>query len=325
MSPPVASAPSRTPPGCGRAMRRTCSTRSTRVVRERRFRLVVDYGYSAASFVLPLVVGPLGVEAISAHGFFAEEVGDRETLAQAIGHTKRLVTAIGADLGAVFDQSGERLYLVDEQGHEVPVDQALLLFVSCSRSAGRGQGGLPDHGHEQDRRSRRRSARDHPDAELAQRADERGGRRRRRLCGRGRRRLRLSGVPARLRRRREPREAARAPRADGRPLSELVGELPAPTLSTAGSPVPGRRRASSCACSTSGWRDATSISPTESSSGRARLVAGAARSRRAARASVCRRRHNRSREQLERELRDLLEEIMQGDSAAPRTSVEASS
>jgi mannose-1-phosphate guanylyltransferase / phosphomannomutase len=98
-------------------------------IRARRFRIVVDYGYSAASFVLPLVVGPLGVEAISAHGFFAEELGERETLAQAIGHTKRLVTAIGADLGAVFDQSGERLYLVDEQGHEVPVDQTLLLYV----------------------------------------------------------------------------------------------------------------------------------------------------------------------------------------------------
>jgi mannose-1-phosphate guanylyltransferase/phosphomannomutase len=98
-------------------------------VRERRFRIVVDYGYSAASFVLPLVVGPLGVEAISAHGFFADEMADRETLSQAIGHTKRLVTAIGADLGAVFDQSGERLYLVDERGHEVPVDQMLLLYV----------------------------------------------------------------------------------------------------------------------------------------------------------------------------------------------------
>ena len=98
-------------------------------IRSRRFRIVVDYGYSAASFLLPLVVGPLGVEAISAHGFFAEESGERETLAQAIGHTKRLVTAIGADFGAVFDQSGERLYLIDEEGHEVPVDQTLLLYV----------------------------------------------------------------------------------------------------------------------------------------------------------------------------------------------------
>jgi mannose-1-phosphate guanylyltransferase / phosphomannomutase len=112
--------------------------------RARRFRIVVDYGYSAASFVLPLVVGPLGVESISAHGFFAQEVGQRETLSQAIGHTKRLVTAIGADLGAVFDQSGERLYLVDEQGHEVPVDQALLLYVRLLADRGeRGKAVFP--------------------------------------------------------------------------------------------------------------------------------------------------------------------------------------
>ena len=99
-------------------------------IRERGFRIVVDYGYSAASFVLPLVVGPLGVEAVSAHGFFADDGGTgRQPLAQTIGRTKTLVTSIGADFGAVFDQSGERLFLVDEQGHDVPVDQALLLFV----------------------------------------------------------------------------------------------------------------------------------------------------------------------------------------------------
>ena len=113
-------------------------------IRERHFRIVVDYGYSAASFVLPLVVGPLGVEAISAHGFFAEELGERESLAQAIGHTKRLVTAIGADLGAVFDQSGERLYLVDDHGHEVPVDQTLLLYVRLLADRGiKGKAAFP--------------------------------------------------------------------------------------------------------------------------------------------------------------------------------------
>ena len=114
-------------------------------VRARRFRIVVDYGYSASSFVLPLVVGPMGVEAISAHGFFAEETADRETLAQAVGHTKRLVTAIGADLGAVFDQSGERLYLIDELGREVPVDQTLLLYVRLLAQRGiHGKAAFPN-------------------------------------------------------------------------------------------------------------------------------------------------------------------------------------
>jgi mannose-1-phosphate guanylyltransferase/phosphomannomutase len=86
--------------------------------------------------VLPLVVGPLGVEAVSSHGFFAEESGVQGTLSQAIGQTKKLVTAISADLGAVFDRAAERLYLIDDAGREVPVEQALLLFLSLISAAG---------------------------------------------------------------------------------------------------------------------------------------------------------------------------------------------
>ena len=47
------------------------------------------------------------------------------------------MTAVGADLGAVFDRAAERLYLVDEHGREVPVEQALLLFLSLIGAAGR--------------------------------------------------------------------------------------------------------------------------------------------------------------------------------------------
>jgi mannose-1-phosphate guanylyltransferase/phosphomannomutase len=112
-------------------------------VRARRFRIVVDYGWSAASFVLPLIVGPLGVEALSAHGFFTDG-GERGSLAQAIGQTKKLVTAVGADLGAVFDASAERLYLVDDQGREVPVEQTLLLFLRLIGESGvRGKVAFP--------------------------------------------------------------------------------------------------------------------------------------------------------------------------------------
>ena len=56
---------------------------------------------------------------------------------------------IGADLGAVFDQSGERLYLVDDQGHEVPVDQTLLLYVHLLAERGDKEGGVPGHRDEQ--------------------------------------------------------------------------------------------------------------------------------------------------------------------------------
>jgi mannose-1-phosphate guanylyltransferase/phosphomannomutase len=107
-------------------------------VRARGFRIVVDYGFSASSYLLPLVLAPLGVEVVAAHAFPSDgETGGTGDLATLVGHTKRLVPAVGADLGAVFDRAGERLYLVDEQAHEIPVEQTLLLYLRLIGSNGR--------------------------------------------------------------------------------------------------------------------------------------------------------------------------------------------
>ena len=58
------------PSAYARATRTTCSTRSTwRRSASAASGIVIDYGYSAASFVLPLVLAPLGVEVVSAHEF----------------------------------------------------------------------------------------------------------------------------------------------------------------------------------------------------------------------------------------------------------------
>ena len=107
-------------------------------IRGRGFRLVVDYGFSAASYVLPLLLGPLGVEAVSAHGFTTDRSdAGASLLLEAIGQVKQLVPAVGADLGVVLDRAAERLYLVDERGREVPVEQTLLLFLRLIGSNGR--------------------------------------------------------------------------------------------------------------------------------------------------------------------------------------------
>jgi mannose-1-phosphate guanylyltransferase / phosphomannomutase len=104
----------------------------------RNFRIVVDYGYSAASYLLPLVLGPLEVEVISAHGFTGGSGGEtglspEELVAQA----RKLVGAVGADLGVVFDRAAERMIVVDEQAEEVPPEQTLLLFLRLLGAAGR--------------------------------------------------------------------------------------------------------------------------------------------------------------------------------------------
>jgi mannose-1-phosphate guanylyltransferase/phosphomannomutase len=102
-------------------------------VRRRRFRVALDYGYSPAAFTLPLVLGPLGVEAIAAHGFFVEDVADELGTVDA----RRIVTGVRADLGVVLDRAAERLPLVDERGEAVPADLGMLLVVKLLVLAGR--------------------------------------------------------------------------------------------------------------------------------------------------------------------------------------------
>jgi mannose-1-phosphate guanylyltransferase / phosphomannomutase len=117
------------------------STIDVELIRSRGFRIVVDYGFSAASYVLPLVLGPLGVEVVAAHAFPSEGNVGEHGLQSSIGQAKRLVSAVSADLGAVFDRAGERLYLIDERAREVPVEKALLLYLSLIGQSANGATG----------------------------------------------------------------------------------------------------------------------------------------------------------------------------------------
>jgi len=110
-------------------------------IRGRGFKLVVDYGYSAASLVLPFVLGRLGVEAIATHPFDPDGIPRSSAPGDSVDQGRRLVSAAEADLGAIFDRTAERLYLIDEQANEVPTDQVLLLFVQLL-AAQRGGGRL---------------------------------------------------------------------------------------------------------------------------------------------------------------------------------------
>jgi mannose-1-phosphate guanylyltransferase / phosphomannomutase len=113
------------------------ATLDASAIARRRFRLVVDYGRSAASFVLPLVLGPLEVEAISSHEF-AELDARVLPLEESIAQVTRLVEAVGADLGAVFDLAGERLYLVGQDAQEIPAGKGILLFLRLLKESGEG-------------------------------------------------------------------------------------------------------------------------------------------------------------------------------------------
>jgi mannose-1-phosphate guanylyltransferase/phosphomannomutase len=113
-------------------------------IRARGFRIVVDYVFSAASLVLPQVLGALDVEAVASHAYVSERRESPETasLEDALAQTKRLVEAVGADLGAVLDPAAERIFLVDDLAREVAVEQELLLFLRLLSANGKAGGRL---------------------------------------------------------------------------------------------------------------------------------------------------------------------------------------
>jgi mannose-1-phosphate guanylyltransferase / phosphomannomutase len=94
------------------------------------FKVVVDYSYGSTSFVMPNILSKLDADVLAVNPF-ASTLGimswDRDEHAASVAS---LVRASGASLGAVIDPDGEHLTLVDDTGHVLSDDQALLAFVS---------------------------------------------------------------------------------------------------------------------------------------------------------------------------------------------------
>jgi mannose-1-phosphate guanylyltransferase / phosphomannomutase len=93
------------------------------------FKVVVDYSYGSASFVMPNILSKLDADVLAVNPF-ASTAGimswDRAEHAASVA---ALVRASGASLGAVIDPDGEHLALVDDAGHVLSDDEALLAYV----------------------------------------------------------------------------------------------------------------------------------------------------------------------------------------------------
>ena len=95
----------------------------------RKFKLVVDHGYGATSFVMPNVLAKLGADVLSVNPYASTSGIVNFDRASACERVASLVVASGAHLGAVFDPDGERLFLVDDEGAILTDHESLLAFV----------------------------------------------------------------------------------------------------------------------------------------------------------------------------------------------------
>ncbi|MGH9276660.1 MAG: sugar phosphate nucleotidyltransferase [Acidimicrobiales bacterium] len=104
-------------------------------IRSAGFQVVLDYAYGSTSFVMPSVLAKLGADVLSVNPYAATKGAvefDADTHARRVA---QLVRTSNAHVGAVIDPDGEHLVLVDDEGHVLSHEQALMIFVSLMASS----------------------------------------------------------------------------------------------------------------------------------------------------------------------------------------------
>jgi mannose-1-phosphate guanylyltransferase/phosphomannomutase len=94
------------------------------------FKVVLDYSYGTTSFVMPSVLAKLNADVLAVNPYASTSGVTGFDAAAHAAQVAALVRSAGAQLGAVLDADGERLTLVDDSGHVLTDDEALMAFLT---------------------------------------------------------------------------------------------------------------------------------------------------------------------------------------------------
>ncbi|MBA2326509.1 MAG: NTP transferase domain-containing protein [Actinobacteria bacterium] len=106
-------------------------------LRERAFKVVLDYSFGASSIVMPTVLAKIGAEVLAVNPF-ASTASATAAFGEPTARATRisdLVRASGSHLGLVVDPDGETAILIDDEGVVLRPEQALLALVALVASA----------------------------------------------------------------------------------------------------------------------------------------------------------------------------------------------
>jgi mannose-1-phosphate guanylyltransferase/phosphomannomutase len=105
-------------------------------LRDRRFRVAIDYAAGSATLVLPRLLNKLGVDAIAINGYFDDErpVGT-ESPVDGLEQLSNVVTSLRADLGVRMDPDAETFTLIDDRGSVISGSQLLVLLSALVAGA----------------------------------------------------------------------------------------------------------------------------------------------------------------------------------------------
>lgn len=119
----------------------------TGVIGQRNFKVVLDCAFNHSALIIPQLLGKLGIESVILNGSIDE---DRSTLTREevdanLTHLARAVYQFRADMGIMFLNGGENIYLIDDRGQRLTVNDSLHLFVElfCRYDKKKGKIALP--------------------------------------------------------------------------------------------------------------------------------------------------------------------------------------
>ena len=102
------------------------------VIRAAGYQLVMDYAFGPTSLVMANVFSKLGADVLSVNPYTSTAGAAAFDAKVHAARVAELVRTSGAHLGAVLDPDGERIILVDDEGHILTDEQALLAMVSLT-------------------------------------------------------------------------------------------------------------------------------------------------------------------------------------------------
>lgn len=100
-------------------------------IRERKFKVVFDYGYGAASLILPGLLGKLECEVLSLNPYTDERrlITQRTPREESLRRLGEVVISFNADIGLLFDNGAERLAVTDDKGQVLAGSDLLVVMT----------------------------------------------------------------------------------------------------------------------------------------------------------------------------------------------------
>jgi mannose-1-phosphate guanylyltransferase/phosphomannomutase len=99
-------------------------------IKAKGFKVVLDYAYGSASFVMPNVLAKLGADVLALNPYAATAGAVAFDRWQHAASVAEVVRASGSHLGAVIDPHGEIITLIDDSGHVLTDGEALTALLS---------------------------------------------------------------------------------------------------------------------------------------------------------------------------------------------------